>query len=63
MKGNVRVFECNEACDANMGGKCMWKIDEELSELAKDKNYKMCEKLRKAVLGNGEMYKSKEKSK
>lgn len=50
MKENGRIFKCNTACDANMEGRCMWKIDEELSKLAKDKNYRMCEKLRKAIL-------------
>lgn len=52
MEENRKIYECNDTCDANMGGTCMWKIDEELSELAKDKKYKMCEKLRKAALEN-----------
>lgn len=46
-KDEEKRFRCETNCDANMGGVCMWKIDAQLIELAKDKNYRMCEKLRK----------------
>ena len=41
---------CNKKCDANVGDFCMWKADEILVALAKDKDYKMCEYLRAEVL-------------
>lgn len=40
---------CTKVCVANLGDCCMWKVDERLIALAKDKTYKMCEYLRAEV--------------
>ena len=50
MKDKSNRVACNEKCDANCGSCCMWKVDERLVALANDKDYKMCERLRKEVL-------------
>ena len=50
MKDKSNRVPCNQKCDANCGEFCMWKVDERLITLANDKNYKMCERLRKEIL-------------
>ena len=50
MKDKSNRVPCNQKCDANCEGFCMWRVDDRLITLAQDKEYKMCEYLREKVL-------------
>lgn len=48
---NSNLVKCTKAtCQAFVKGHCLWKIDDRLIQLSKDKKYDMCEYLRGEVL-------------
>lgn len=46
----TRAVECIKPCPANLGDRCMWKVDQKLKKLAQNPSYGMCDFLREEIL-------------